>query len=346
MERFFSDGSRMVGLLPGRALAGGGDFVLRFGSGQYEISGFAGGSRIHGTPEAIERRQRSSRRYLQRPDASHVVLDPGRTTLMGWTAGFRAGRVGGVGLRWNAELSAASPGFELVDAGYQPRVDVVEARGRLSYEIRDGQGALRQRTFGLAFDAGWNFGGTRRITSPSVFWSSAWSNRWRTYVEVGVNTSALSDDLTRGGPLMATPRSWWTHVRLFPRRTGNTWWEIEGYGLSDAVGGWTASLNGGVTVQAGSHLGLSLYTGGLLGDDSRQYLQRTLDGPEATFGARYVFSSLERSELFAQLRAELAFAPDAVLTLYAEPFVSSGRTHGFGELTAARAGSLRTYGTD
>jgi hypothetical protein len=59
---------------------------------------------------------------------------------------------------------------------------------------------------------------------------------------------------------------------------------------------------------------------------------------------RYVFSDLQRTDLFAQFRAKIAFAPDAVLTLYAEPFVSTGVNGDFGELATPRGKYLSVYG--
>jgi hypothetical protein len=43
---------------------------------------------VDGSPERIEDVQRSSVRYMQRPDASHLGVDPTRTSLSG-----HAGRV-------------------------------------------------------------------------------------------------------------------------------------------------------------------------------------------------------------------------------------------------------------
>jgi hypothetical protein len=73
----------------------------------------------------------------------------------------------------------------------------------------------------------------------------------------------------------------------------------------------------------------------------------TLDGgrPE-TYGRRYVFSSIDRRTLSAQLRVGFSARPDLDVDLYAEPFAASGRYSGFGELPASRARDLRLYGTD
>jgi hypothetical protein len=45
------------------------------------------------------------------------------------------------------------------------------------------------------------------------------------------------------------------------------------------------------------------------------------------------------------LRLTYNFTPDVSLELYAEPFAASGRFFDFGELSAARSGDIRVYGT-
>jgi hypothetical protein len=84
------------------------------------------------------------------------------------------------------------------------------------------------------------------------------------------------------------------------------------------------------------------------GVTSRQYVT-TLDRlPESdiTFRRRYIFAFVDRSELAVRTRVNYAVTPDLTVESYAEPFVSSGQYHDFGELTAARSRILRRYGTD
>jgi hypothetical protein len=80
--------------------------------------------------------------------------------------------------------------------------------------------------------------------------------------------------------------------------------------------------------------------------DPRQYLSTLDGGSDATFGGRYVFGFIERSEISAPLRLNYSFTPDVSLQLYAEPFAASGRYSDIGELAAARTFDLRLYGTD
>ena len=67
----------------------------------------------------------------------------------------------------------------------------------------------------------------------------------------------------------------------------------------------------------------------------RQYIATFDGGPAATYGRSYVFSSVERSEFFADIRLNYLFTPDLSLEFYAQPFASSGRYFAFGELSRA-----------
>jgi hypothetical protein len=346
VERSLSWDGGLRPLLPNRALAGGLDWVLRAGQGRYEVTGFLGGSRVTGSPEAVTRLQVSSAHYLQRPDASHVEVDPGRDVLSGWAAGLTLGRIGGGEWRWEVGARAASPGFDIRDAGSQRRADRIEARAAVSRWVRDSMGTLRNRGYGIAWTEAWNFGRVRQQASPSAFFSGTWANLWITYLEVGANLRSHSDDLTRGGPLMQTPRSSWVSLNLSGPRTGSAWWSLRGDGFLDEFRGWNTGFSGSLTVQRGRRLELSFLAGGSMGDDSRLFLAALGGGPPETYGIRYVFSAVERREVFLQGRVRLAFAPDAILTLYAEPFVSSGGIHHLGELPWAGARALRIYGQD
>jgi hypothetical protein len=346
VERSFADDGGLASLVADRALAGGVDWVVRMDGGRHELTGFLGASRVQGTAEAITRLQRSSAHYFQRPDASHVDLDPTRTALTGWAAGFSLGRIGGGEWRWNIDASANSPGFEVRDAGSLNRADHVEAGVGISRRVRNSSGTMRNRGYGLALVGAWNFAGTRRQMSPSGHFTASWANRWTTYLELGMNLASLSDDLTRGGPLMETPRTWWLDATLGGPRTGSVWWSLQGNGSVDEFEGWSTGLTGSVTAQAGRRFEVSLVAGGAWGDDSRLFLTTVGGGSEATYGNRFVFGRAERREYLLQGRTRFAFAPDAVLTLYAEPFISTGGVHDLGELSAARARTLRRYGTD
>src|SRR5262249_33648642 len=80
-------------------------------------------------------------------------------------------------------------------------------------------------------------------------------------------------------------------------------------------------------------------------ENHRQYLDTVVDPTAtATFGSRYLFGHIHRREAAVQLRATLALSPDMVITVYAQPFVSVGKSDQVGEL--AKAGTAQVRGSD
>jgi hypothetical protein len=300
---------------------------------------------VFGSPDAIARLQRSSAHWYQRPDAEHVTVDPSRTRLTGWSAGFGLSKIGGEAWFWNVEASASSPGFEIRDAGGQTRADRVDSALGFRYLRRDPTGRLRDWTGGASISGSWNFGRVRRQTSGSAFFTGTWSNLWNTYVEVGVNDRALSDDLTRGGPLAGSPYSGTGSVRLSSPSSNRLLWSLEGSGYLDEFGGRSVTGSAGLTAFAGARVEVGVLAGRSVSVDARYPLAVLDGGPATTFGKRYVFASLERHETYGRLHVKVAFAPDAVLTGHIEPFASSGLVSDPGRLVAARGRRLLTYGT-
>jgi hypothetical protein len=311
-------------------VASGADWNLRFGGSAYETNGFFGGSRVSGTRDAMSFLQRTTGHFFQRPDAPHVEFDSLRTSLSGWTGGVGVAKIGGEPWLWSLDVSAASPGFEIRDAGAELRSDVIDAHGSVSRVWRRDQGVLRDRRLGIGLASGWNFAGDRRLLSPSVYFASSWANLWTSSLQFGGTGAELSDDLARGGPLMRAPASTWGQLDVNSATSNRAWWNLKATYFDDDAGGWSASFNAGNWVTVGKGLELGVVGGGSKGADSRQFLVTLSSGPPATYGMRYVFSRLQRTDLFAQLRAKIAFAPDAVLTLYAEPFASTGVNRDFG----------------
>jgi hypothetical protein len=344
VRRSLEDGGLLDNRLPSQALATGVDWTLRDGSSAYELTGFLGGSRVSGSRGAMAFLQRTTGHFFQRPDAEHVEFDPLLTTMTGWSGGVTVSKIGGEPWLWSIDVVAASPGFEIRDAGSQVRSDLIEARGSVSRVWRRDQGILRDRRLGVGLASGWNFAGDRRLLSPSIFLASSWSNLWTSSLQLGVTGAELSDDLARGGPLMRAPAALWGEVDVNSATSNRAWWNLKATVFDDNAGGWSSSLNAGLTVTAGRGLELGVLAGGSKGEDSRQFLVALSGGSARTYGMRYVFSHLDRRELFVQLRAKLAFAPDAVLTLYAEPFLSTGGNRDFGELEEPGGRVLRVYG--
>jgi hypothetical protein len=178
--------------------------------------------------------------------------------------------------------------------------------------------------------------------SHNVIWKSFWSGG----LSLGLSAPVLSDNLTRGGPLMGRPRQWDAGLYLANNPGRKTRWKASGSYVGDEAGSQSGSLGVGLSVRPGTRWELSAdpqYSHSIW---ARQFYTSLTNGPAATYGIRYVFAFIERSELSTRLRLNYALKPDLTLEAYSEPFASSGRYYQFGELPAARSFGVRTYGTD
>ena len=346
VRRGMDDGSPLAGLLPEQAVSGVIDGRYRWNRGQYDVSAFAGFSHVTGDSLAILRLQRSPRRYFQRPDAGHVEVDPSRTALSGLLLGINHSKMSGKHWLWDVDYTEQRPGLELNDAGQQGSADNRFLSGNVRYrETRPGA-VFRRYEVGVYQESGWNFDGVRNFFAYGGGGFAQLRNFWT--VEAGLIrfTRALSDDLTRGGPLMGTGAAWRLETELGGNPANRTRWEVETNLQRDELGGWTTDLSGSLSFRPGPRWDLSVEPRWSHGVNARQYVMETGGGTDATFGRRYVFAFVERRDVRARIRLNYALSPDLTLETYAEPFASSGRFYDFGELRAARSRELRTYGEE
>jgi hypothetical protein len=115
---------------------------------------------------------------------------------------------------------------------------------------------------------------------------------------------------------------------------------------SDDRGGWRIGAAPDMALRPGDRWELVVAPRWNRWEDARQFVAARDGGGGATFGRRYIFSHVDRSETAAQIRLNYTFTPNLTLETYVEPFAASGTFHSFGELRAAGSGELLTYGTE
>ncbi|MFN2433383.1 MAG: DUF5916 domain-containing protein [Gemmatimonadota bacterium] len=346
VRRDLSREDPLVALLAREAFAGGVDWNLRFRGGEYDVKGHVGFSHVAGDSAAIGRTQRSPVHYYQRPDQGHARLDPGRTSLSGGTAALRFRKVSGGHWRAEAGVWGDSPGLELNDAGRLGRADDIALWGNLRYREDEPGPLLRNYSIGLFGNSSLNFGGVRRFSRVGLHSTVTWNNFWTSVLDVGRVPEWTSDDHTRGGPLTGLWSAWDLYAELNGNPQAPTRWESWLFYAANSFDASRLELGGEISTQPGDRWRVSIAPSYSHGTAPRQYLATLDGGPAQTFGKRYVFGYNEQSQLAAQVRANYAFTPDLGLEVYAEPFASSGRFYGFGELPEPGSRELRTFGDD
>lgn len=343
MRRFFTGESPLEQRLSREAVAGGADWSLRFRGGAYTLGGRAGFSYVGGSEASITRLQESSARYYQRPDADYVEVDPTRTSMLGFSAAVGASKNSGTWL-WGANIESDSPGFETNDTGRLQNGDDVGVSANVTRRQVDPSRLFRRSRLNLNGRLGWNYGGVRRDAQLRLSSSATFHNYWDANLNLQYNPRTMSDNLTRGGPLMQT--GWRTRIDGNLGNSGarstttrvNWAFERGEFGASFHELGFRISANPTPT------LSVSVDPGYQRRVSARQWVGRFGNGGEPTYGFRYVFAKIERSQLAVRLRFNYLFSPAMSVEGYAEPFSASGRYFDFGELERAGSRFLRVYG--
>ena len=348
VHRDFDAADPLAQLLTRNAFSFSADAIVRLNDGEYEARIFAGGSYVDGEAGAIDRLQRSSARYFQRPDADPRRYDPTRTSLSGIKAGGSIERRTGRHWNWLVDTQIETAGFETNDLGRTSSVDQVQGSSRLEYRETVPGPWWRDYDLAVGTEHLWNLAGDREELLGAASASITWPNFWETDVEFAQSFRASDPRLTRGGPLMRIPRNWRAAIDVENSNASRTRTELSLLYGRDENGGLTFEGRTELAVQPGSQWQLSIAPRYERLVNTQQYVTTIARGPlaaDVTFGSRYVFGNIDRSTYSTAVRFNYTFKPDLTLDLYAEPFAASGRYVSFGELADSHTLALRQYGS-
>lgn len=324
-----------------------------FGKRDYRLMAQLALSQVSGSETAIDRIQRSSARYFQRPDregGSNGLFtnryDPTLTSLRGYAAYARFGKSSGDWL-WEAATNIRSPGFENNDIGFLTRADYVWMNANIFRQVTEPGSFYRSLAFIAGGQQQFNFDGDRNDRQAQLFAEIETRNYWDVetfYIHRWVN---LDERLTRGGP--AVKRQGFDNFHLSVSTDGRKRLVLEGDGAltlgSEGTRSWAGDLE--LTWHPLSNVALSIAPGYEF-DESREQYVRAVEDPTATafFGRRYVFSAVTQRTLSMDTRLNVTFTPNLTLELFAQPFISSGDYLSFSEFAAPRELTKLTYGRD
>jgi len=340
------DDSALEERLHSAAYTVGFDLVHQWASQSWRFNASFSPSLVRGTPVAIERTQRASSRYFQRPDASHLDIDPDATSLSGYyamgmvekQAGMWTGRIG---------VGVASPGYEVNDLGFQTAADRILFDTHLQYnQTRPGR-LLRSWSMWGGPNGIWNYAGDYLLDNTNfngrVQFMNYWGGSWR----VSYSLPTLNDRQTRGGPLMRDPAGWQGNANFDTDSRKS--WTVRG-GIStwtDRGGSWDRSTNISLNLKPRENWEVQIGPRYSRSFAAAQYVTTVSDArAEATFGRRYVFGELDQTTVSMETRLNVTFTPSLSLQVYAQPFLSSGRYERIKELGAPRTFDFIRYGED
>ena len=322
-HRFMRDAS--LSFLPADATTGGGDFNRYFGNRKWVLEGKGVFSNISGDRAAILERQTNAVHYYQRPGATHLGVDPNRTSLWGHGGSVRAGTSDTGRLRVTDHFLWYSPGLDLNDVGYLRQADVISNQVFVRWAESRPRGIFREYSFETSHEDKWDFGRLHTGGQTEVEASSTFSNKWGAEASFsfnqGVDTRAL-----RGGPALRTVDYYHGSGEIrsdAARRT--SFWFGGGRLWSMDDDSRIAGADGGVRLRLSNRLALSgavEYESTL---DALQYVTTV----NSSAGPRYVLGRIDQDTWSVTFRANLAITPDLTVQYYGAPFVGTARYTAF-----------------
>jgi Domain of unknown function (DUF5916)/Carbohydrate family 9 binding domain-like len=300
-------------------------------------------SYVHGSEAAIERTQKLQHHLYQRPDAPHIELDPGRTSLAGSGAAWRIGRFGDT-KHWRFMFGGdlRTPGLEVNDVGFQVQGDRAAPFWLVEYHDEEpGKDVLNwsaSAEYFLLYD---QISRDPRLAAQGLEWTAnvQLENYWQlgTYGNAARNIWAAG--ALRGGPGLRaenrangsawfntdTRRRLWVNFRAYGSRTPG----------DDSIDG---GLDLGINVQARANVDLYLGPSISVRSNSMQYVGESAD----MIGTpHYVTARIRQKQLGLTMRVNWTFSPKLSLQAYAQPFIASGRYSDFKDVDNPRAPAFR-----
>jgi hypothetical protein len=346
VHRDFNHGDPLAALYARNAMSLAGNTLLRFHGGQYELRAEGGGSMVNGSEQALERVQRSSAHFAQRPDREYSPLDPTLTSYPGWTVQGSFNRTGGRHWLWGANTKIDSVGFETNDFAQLTGADGLLVAGNIRY--RETQPGRIFRNYFIQFDVSndatlrWLRQDGRRRGQVNV----TLANFWTASVLVARVPSITSISLTRGGPLMGRGPGWNTQINVGNRAGAQTRLTATSTIATNEDGFSQQRVSGTVSIRPAPRWQMSAEPLWERVTEPQQYTTTLPDGRPETYGSRYVFAFIDRTTISTRFRMGYTVKPDMNLDVYAEPFAASGHYYDYGELLAPRSRERLKYGTN
>ncbi len=311
-----------LSILPRLSLVGGADITHYWDARTYYLELRTLGTRVSGSPQAIEALSTTWVHNFQRVDADHVDLDDDATVLTGHAGRFRIGKGSNGPWRYYGGLGWRSPGVDFNDAGYLANADWIEQSVQLQYYSAEPGTFLRRRDYRLRQNATKNFGGETLNEGLRFQADIAGLSNWASWNEIGVQTARLDTRMLRGGPAVRRPTM--LHSYTWGQTDGSRDTQLEwdaGYHYYPEENARWYKIAPKLARRFGGRLRVAA---GVNYERNQQHSQYAGQAPSSR-GTDYFVADMDQKVLSTELRVTANFSPTLSLTYFGGPFVSVGR---------------------
>lgn len=319
------------------AYTGGMDFRHEWNNRDYFIQGNAVASHVIGSKEAITATQESLTHLFNRVDASHVSVDPNRTSLTGTGGRLFGGKRGGGNWRYNFGGNWRSPELELNDIGFLRQTDEIRQFASLTHLWQIPNNTYRDIRVRFSQNTAFDFEGNFNRVQYGLQGNINWENNWWTELEFVHKPRIFINAFLRGGPrwrfskedfmvlFFGSDRSKKFSFRMgyIVNQTKQDNFDFSRYVL-------------GLNYQPFDSFSASLTTEFEENVNKTQYITQKDFGT----GKRYILGNIDQQTLSTTLRLNYSINPNLSIQFYGQPFISRGRYSDFNFVNNATADDL------
>jgi hypothetical protein len=323
------------------AYTGGVDFRHQWKNRSWYVEGNMVVSKVLGSTDAIYNTQTSLRHNFQRVDASHVSVDPTRTSLTGTGGNIKIGKSGGGNFVFDSGVTWRSPELELNDMGFQRNADDITHYNWMAYRSLEPFSIFRRLQVNYNHYVSWNFDGDHTYLGINTNSHATFHNNWRTGFNIHYAAIDYTDSALRGGPLLRLPKSLDYNMYIASDQSKKVQFRIRGGRTNGEDNGFTRKYGSmRVTYVPINSLNISVDASLNSNQQELQYVTTSYGSPLSNGNPRYINASLDQDTFNLSLRLNYTISPNLSIQYYGSPFISRGRYTNFKYITNSLAENL------
>jgi hypothetical protein len=323
-----------INSLHNAAYTGGLDVRHQWNNRSWYVEGNIVVSKVLGSAEAINNTQTSLRHNFQRVDATHVSVDPTRTSLTGTGGNLKIGKSGGGNFVFDTGVTWRSPELEMNDMGFQRNADDITHYNWMAYRSLKPFSIFRRLQVNYNHYVSWNFEGKHTYLGFNTNSHATFKNNWRTGFGLNYTTVDFTDSALRGGPMLKLPNSFDYNAYINSDQSKKVQFNIRAGQTKGAENSFKRTFASvGVTYVPINSLNISVNAGMNSNEQELQYV--TTDTYNSN--ARYINASLDQDTFNLSLRLNYTISPTMSIQYYGSPFISRGRYKNFKYITNSLA---------
>jgi hypothetical protein len=312
------------------AYSGGLDFKHQWKNRAYFMEASMVMSHVQGSKESIKITQENLTHLFNRVDASHLEVDPNRTSLTGTGGRFGIGKVGGQHWNYNAGFKWVSPELELNDIGFMRSADEMIQYANLRYRTIKPVGVLRD--FNMRFNqfSSYDFEGNYNRMQYELKGSTSFTNNWGIDFGAAHKPRIFSNSILRGGPRWRFSQE---NFQFFfvgsdqRKKFNGTIGLIHSQAKENNFS--LLKFESELNYQPTNALNISLAPEYSISKNQTQYVTQS----DYNSDTRYVLGAIDNHTLTASLRLDYTINPNLSIQYYGQPFISRGRYRDFKYVT-------------